>query len=452
METQIKLENVSAIQKKFIVTIPAEKVTKAMEKKYVEAQRTAKIKGFRPGKVPLNLVKQYYAEDVKSKTLNALISETYSEALKQHPLRIVGEPQIEGVPHGHEAEGHQHTHLHLHDGEALSYTAMVEVVPEVDPKDYKNLSLEKTSAEVTADDITAYKNNLLSRKAEVTPVERAAKLNDFVDIKYEGKLLNGAENPPDLSGNRYAELGSGQLLPDFEKNLVGVKAGETKSFKMTYPADFSDANLAGKEAEYEVTVREVKEKTLPPMTEEFVKEFGYENMADFDKKSQEMLSKNKVEESDNQLRNNMIEKLIENNSFEVPQALVYSQMRALADDYSQELKRYGFNDQMVQSAIMSQLQDFKKRAETQVRAGILLDAIGKKEKIESKPADIEAEMKKMAAGYGIETKVLKDRFEANPRDKMNFEYRVREELTIQMILSTAKVKEVKESKDAKAKK
>ena len=121
-------------------------------------------------------------------------------------------------------------------------------------------------------------------------------------------------------------------------------------------------------------------------------------------------------------------------------------MRALADDYSNELKRYGFNDQMVQSAIVSQLQDFKKRAETQVRAGILLDAISKKEKIEPKASDIDAEMSKMAANFGVEVKMIKDRFAQNPRDKSNFEYRVREELTIQMILGAAKISEAKASK------
>ena len=125
METQIKLESVSAIQKKFLVTIPAEKVAKLVERKFIDAQKSAKIKGFRPGKVPLNLVKQYYAEDVKQKALQSLISETYSEALKLHPLRIVGEPQIEGVPHGHEGAGHDHSHIHIHDGESLSYSATV---------------------------------------------------------------------------------------------------------------------------------------------------------------------------------------------------------------------------------------------------------------------------------------------------------------------------------------
>ena len=188
METQIKLENVSSISKKFIVTIPAEKVSKTVERKFIDAQKTAKIKGFRPGHVPLNMVKQFYAEDVKQKALQALISETYSEALKKHPLRIVGEPQIEGVPHGHEGEGHEHTHIHIHEGEALSYAATVEIVPEVEPKDYKGLSLEKASPEVSKEDIEKLKKNLLDRKAEMAPVTRAAKMGDFVDFKYEGKI------------------------------------------------------------------------------------------------------------------------------------------------------------------------------------------------------------------------------------------------------------------------
>jgi trigger factor len=446
METQIKLENVSAIQKKFIVTIPAEKVMKTVEKKFVEAQKSAKLKGFRPGHVPLNMVKQFYAADVKEKALQALISETYSEALKQHPLRIVGEPQIEGVPHGHEAtEGHNHTHIHIHDGEPLSYSAMVEVVPEIDPKDYKGLSLEKASVEVGAEDLEKIKKNLLDRKAELSPVERKAQSGDFVEFKYEGKLKteNGMEVQPNLSGDRSAEIGSSQLLPEFEKNMIGMKAGDSKTFKMNYPTDYTEANLAGKEAEYTLDLREVKEKKYPEFNDEYVKEFGYENVADFEKKSKELIGKNKKDEVENQFRNQMIEKLIEKNTFEVPQALVYSQVRALADDYAQELKRYGFNDQMVQSAIMSQLEDFKKRAETQVRAGILLDSIAKKEKVEPKQADIDAEMKKMSENFGMDIKDLKKRLDENPRDLSNFQYRVREELTIQLVLAAAKVKEKK---------
>lgn len=444
METQIKLENVSAIQKKFIVTIPAERVTKTVEKKFLETQKTASLKGFRPGKVPLSMVKQFYAEDVKQKALQSLISESYSEALQKHPLRIVGEPQIEGVPHGHEnEEGHQHHHIHIHEGESLSFAATVEIVPEIEPKDYKGLSLEKASEEITQEDIAGVRKSLLDRKAELNPVDRAAKMGDYVDFKYEGKMKNEIEVNPDLSGNRSAEIGSGQLLAEFEKGIVGVKAGGTKTFTMTYASDYRDQKLAGKEVEYTVDVREVKEKILPEWTEELAKEFGYESVADFEKKTTERLAKGRKDEVDNQLRNSMIEKLIEKNAFEVPQALVYSQIRALADDYSNELKRYGFNDQMIQSAIMSQLEDFKKRADTQVRAGILLDAIAKKEKIDPKEADLESELTKMAEGYGVEPKVLRDRFAGNPREKSNFEFRVREELTIQLILGAAKIKEKK---------
>lgn len=434
-QTKIKLENLSSIQKKFTVTIPAEKVTKVVEKKYLEAQRTAKLKGFRPGKVPLNLVKQYYGEEVKNRALQDLVSETYREALTQHPLRAVGDPQFEGAK--------EKDHLHLHEGEELSYVAIVDVVPEVEPKDYKGLSLERIKPEVQAEDIERMKKNLLDRKAELTPVNRAAKMGDFVDFKYEGKMKTdqGEEAPANLSGDRFAELGSGQLLPDFEKGVVGVAPGETKSFKINYPKDYNDTNLAGKAVDYEVSMREVKEKKYPEFTDEYVKEFGYENLSDFDKKSKETILKTKTEESELHFKNSLIEKLIEKNTFEVPQGLVFAQMKALADDYGQELRRYGFNDQMIQSAVVNQLPDFKKRAEQQVRAGILLDAIAKKEKIEAKESDVDAEVNKMAAQYNVDPKMLKDRFTSNPRERSNFEFRVREDLTIQFLMSNAKIKE-----------
>ncbi len=389
------------------------------------------------------MVKQFYAADVKQKALQTLISESYSEAVRQHPLRIVGDPQIEGVPHGHDhEEGHEHHHIHIHEGEALSFAATVEIVPEIEPKEYKGLSLQKVSGDVTDEDVAGVRKSLLDRKAELTPVDRAAAIGDQVDFKYEGRVKteNGWELSPDLSGDRSAELGSGQLLPEFEKGIVGVKAGGTKTFTMTYAKDYREQNLAGKEAEYTVDVREVKEKRLPEWNEEYAKEFGYESIADFEKKARERLAKTKREEAENTLRNGMITKLIEKNPFEVPQALVYSQIRALADDYSNELKRYGFNEQMIQSAVVSQLEDFRKRAETQVRAGILLDAIAKKEKIEPKAADYEAELARMAGNFGVEVKVLQDRFESSPREKANFEFRVREEMTIRLILDSAKIK------------
>ena len=147
------------------------------------------------------------------------------------------------------------------------------MVPEIDPKDYKGLSLEKPSAEISAEDLNGVKKNLQERKAEVTPVDRAVRMGDFVDIKFEGKLKTdqGFESQANLSGDRYAEMGSGQLLPDFEKNLIAMKPGESKTFKMKYAKDYTDENLAGKEAEYDVSLREVKEKKLPEFPEEYTK-------------------------------------------------------------------------------------------------------------------------------------------------------------------------------------
>jgi trigger factor len=437
METQIKLENVSGIQKKFTVTIPAAAVSRSVENKYLEVQKTAKLKGFRPGKVPLPLVKQFYASDVRQRVLQTLIDEGYREALKLHPLRVIGEPRVEGAD--------EPEHLHIHDGEQFKFVAFVEIVPEVEPKDYKGLSLEKPSVEVTAEDIDVVKTRYLDRKAELTAVERAAKNGDFVDFRYEGEVETDGQWVPreSLSGDRVSELGTRELLAEFEAGILGAKAGDTVQFEVPYAADYSDAELAGKKARFSVSVREVKEKRLPQWSEALSKEFGFESDADFEKITRDELTAQKVQSSENALREQLIEKLIEKNTFEVPEALVMQQLRSIVNDYTGELRRYGFNDQMIQSTIISQLEEFKKRAGSQVRGGILLDAIGKKEKVTVSAEEIEVAMKKAAEDSNFPIEKLRERIESNPRDRMNFEYRVREDKTIRLVLDAAKIKEKK---------
>lgn len=437
METQIKLENVSGIQKKFTVTIPAAAVTRSVEKKFLEVQKTAKLKGFRPGHVPLPLVKQFYADDVKQRVLQTLIDEGYREALKLHPLRVIGEPRVEGAD--------EPDHLHVHDGEQFKFVAFVEIVPEVEPKDYKGLSLEKPSIEVVAEDIKTVQTRYLDRKAELVPAARAAKNGDFVDFRYEGEVETDGKWIPreSLSGDRVSELGTRELLAEFEAGILGAKAGDTVQFEVPYAADYSDAELAGKKARFSVSVREVKEKRLPEWSEELCKEFGFESLADFDKITREELAAQKVQTAENTLREQLIDKLIEKNTFEVPEALVMQQLRAVVNDYTTELRRYGFNDQMIQSTIIQQLEEFKKRASSQVRGGILLDAIGKKEKITTSPEEIEVAMKKASVDSNFPLDKLQERFERNPRDRLNFEYRVREDKTIRFLLDAAKIKEKK---------
>lgn len=434
---EIKLETVSSIQKKFIIRVPADEITKRVEKKFIEVQKTAKIKGFRPGKVPMNMVKQFYASDVKDRVLQNVVDESYYDALRAHSLRIVGQPVIKPI----QADEHG-DHLHIHDGEDLSFQALVDVIPDVEVKDYKGLSLEKESEEVTDEDFAQVRKSYLERRATLAPVERAAKSGDIIDYKYTGQLKtdSGWEDRADLSGERVIEIGSGQLLPDFEKNLVGLKSGGTTSFEFTYPKDYKESVLAGQTALYNVDVREVKEKNIPEMSEDLAKEMGFEGLEDFNAKIREYLGETKKEETASKLRNDLIEKLIEKNTFEVPNSLVMAQMRSIAEDYSQELRRYGFNDQMIQTALMNELESFKKRAESQVRGGIILDAIAKKENVTAKPEDLEVEMAKAAPSYGISMQEFKQRLDSNPREKSNFEFRVKEELTIQLILAAAKVK------------
>ena len=219
-----------------------------------------------------------------------------------------------------------------------------------------------------------------------------------------------------------------------------MRKGETKTFRIKFPAEYHAKDIAGKEAEFTVTVNELKEKKLPELNDEFVKGMGYENVADFRTKAKEFLTKEREDESDRKMRADLISALIEKNPFEVPAALIESQTRALAQDWAQELKQQGIDDATIGNAIQSELENLKKRAEGQVRGSLLLEAVAKKESIELKPEEFDAEIKKTAEQMKVEETKLREYYAKNPGRQEDFVFRLRQDRTIQFLLDKAKIK------------
>jgi trigger factor len=236
------------------------------------------------------------------------------------------------------------------------------------------------------------------------------------------------------------EVGSDQLIPGFEDNLVGMRAGETKTFRIPFPADYFEKDLAGKESEFTVTINEVKEKKLPALDDEMAKTMGYENVADLRTKAKEHLTQERNGQVDGKLRSDLITAILEKNTFDVPQALIDSQTRALAQDWAQELKRQGVNDQVIQQAIMSELEGLRKRAESQVRASLVLEAIAKKEAIEIKDEDLAAEFANMSKQMNVDEQKIREFYANDPGRKEDLSFRLRQERTIKFLLDKAKIK------------
>jgi trigger factor len=451
MELNVQVETKSPILRKLTVRVPAKEVAARYNKGLAEVQRTASLKGFRPGQAPLSVIKQHYGEDVRHRLFHNLIDESYQHAIRTEKLKAVGNPKIETPDHKTGAGEHDHT---LAEDKDLTYTATIEVLPEIEIKNYTGVALTRGTVDVKDADVDGMVKQLLDSQSELVPAtsgladasgkmgSRPAKKGDFTDIQFDGGIVTptGVQKKDGMKGGRVVEIGSDSLIPGFEDNVIGMRAGESKTFRLKFPDDYFEKEIAGQEAEFSVTVNDVKEKKLPELNDEFAKNAGYESVADFRKKAKEHMLKEKTDEIDRKLRSDLIEHLIAKNSFDVPLALIESQTRALAQDWAQELKRQGLDEQMIQNAVMSEIENLRKRAEQQVRASLLLESVATQEKIEIKDEDLDSELKTMAASMGATEDKLRDFYSKNPARREDFVFRVRQERTLKFLLDKAKIK------------
>jgi trigger factor len=451
MEMSVQLEKPSSIVRKLTIRVPAKVVAGHLERGLVEVQKTAKLKGFRPGQVPINVIKQYYGEDVRHRVFHNVIDEAYQEALREQKLRAIGAPKIDTPDHKTGEGAHDHS---VKEDQDLTFTATIEVLPELEIKGYTGIALTRETVSITDDDVEKVVSGIRDAQAELVPASgglaladgsmssRPVQKGDHVDMDFRGGMVtaNGIEEKPGMKGNRMLEVGAGDLIPGFEDELVGMRRTETKTFRLKFPADFADKTMAGGECEFTVTVNEVKEKKLPALDDEFAKTMGYEGLADLRKKAHDHLVRERTDEVERKLRGELVSAVIEKNPFECPMALVESQTRALAQDWAEELKRQGVDDATIQQAIMSELEGLRKRAEGQVRASLVLEAIAKKESIEVSPDDFENELKTAAASMKVEVEKMREFYDKNPGRKDDFSFRLRQERTLKFLLDKAKIK------------
>lgn len=452
MDITVSVEKASAISRKLTIKVPANIVADRFEKTLREVAKTAKIKGFRPGMVPLPMVKKFYGNDVRHNVFHKLVDESYTEALRKEKIQAVGQPQIDTETSkktaGNAAHDHDdHSGHVLDENKELTFFATVEVIPEIDVKAYAGLSVSRGNDAVTDADLQKSLDQMLDSQSSLNPAAdgSTAKKGDYVDLEFKGGIVteSGLDEKPGMSGQRLIEIGSDQLIEGFEDKLIGMKKGETRTFKIPFPKDYFEKDLAGKESEFTCTVHEIKQKQLPKLDDELAKTVGFDSVADLKTKAKEQLVSEKKGEVERKFRSDILAALIEKNAFDVPESLVQAQTRTLAQDVAGNLKNQGFNDQMIQEALISEMKNLKVRAENQVRASLLLEAIAKKEKIEITSKEIDAELGNMAKNMKVEETKVREFYHANPRRRDDLEFRLREDATMKFIIEKAKVKQEK---------
>lgn len=427
---ECKVENKGPISRELTISIKSDTIQEYIDSQLQALSRTAKIKGFRQGKVPLQIVKRYYLDDVKSDVFSKVIRDSYIRALEENKIFAVGSPEIE-TKSGSD----------LKEGETLTFTAKVEVFPEIQVGDLTKIKATRLSTDVTDEDVEKSIKNIRDSNAAVVPNENydgPAKDGDIVEVSFSG-TVDGEALDVLKADNRQIEIGSKQFMEEFENALIGVKKGETKNFPLPFPKEFSEPKLAGKTAQFTVNVHEFKKKELPEWNDEFAKRFKLDSILEMRKKVAETLKEDRERESREKLKETVLSELVKTHKFEVPAGLVRSQVEYLMRENTEYLKRQGFTDKMVRDYLEQNKGQLETRAEEQVRTSLILDKIASDQKIAVESKDLDHEFSKMSERLNLPSEQVRGLYEKDENALRQLRYRIKEDRTIEYVLAQVKV-------------
>ncbi len=393
---KVDVISVNEVEKRMTVCIPADLVDSEINNTYNGLKKEVKIKGFRPGKVPLAILKKHFKAQVEEDVIQKVVSDSYPKALDEAKEMPVSQPKIEnGV---------------IEQGKDFTYTAVFEVKPEIDVKDYEGLELENEKVEINDEDVDKEIETLRNSYATLKEVEgRSVKKGDSVLVDYEG-TVDGEPLPQGQQQNFSMEISEEAFLPGFSDHVIGMNKGEQKSFSIDLPEDYGDEKLSGKKAEFSLTLNEIKEKILPELDDEFAKDLGdYKDVQDLKAKFKESMLERKNQKSEGDQREKIFDVLIEKNSFEVPKKMVEAQAKNMIMEMQQMFAAQGMNLSDMGQSPEQLIENYKQPAEKQVRSALLLEAVAKKENLVAAQEEIEAKYEELAKQVGKDVDFVKEK-------------------------------------------
>lgn len=399
--TNIQIENVSEVKKKVTVEVPEERVQDMLDTEYRDLKKTVQIKGFRKGKVPLNIIRSYFKDKVQADTARKIIEETLQPGLDENKIIPVSVLSIDPEE--------------IQSGKPFKYTAEIEVPPPLDVEGFKGLKLKKYVREVDEKQVDERIQSLRERNARLAPVpeSRGVAQGDHlvVDIKAEA---DGETIPALTVSDYHLEMGRNFYLPDFDKNLEGAKVEENKSIELDLPEDFPRKNLAGKSVSFDITVKEAKERILPEVDDDFAKDLGeFETVEALKEEIRKDLKQLADNRSKKETEEQIIDALLGANSFELPGTMVENQVDNLLNQTIQNLVAHGLDPRKLPAPSEAQRNQVRPSAERIVKTGLMLKSIAEKEGLEVSEEELQAGIAERAEQIGMSADYLKDQLEAN---------------------------------------
>ena len=417
------LETLSALERRLSITVPATEIDSEVENRLKRLSRTVKMHGFRPGKVPMKVVAQQFGPQVMQEVLGDAMQKTFGEAVRNQNLKVAGYPRFEPRP--------------LSEGAAeFQYSATFEIYPEVVVGDIAGTAIERPVLEVDAAEVDKTIEIMRKQRAAYGPMERAAQNADRVKIDFRG-TIDGAEFQGSSAKDQPVILGEGRLLPEFEANVTGMKAGESKTFDLRFPDDYHSKEVAGKAAQFEVTVKEVAEPSLPEIDAGFAKSLG---VADGDiAKMRAEIKANLEREVKAKLKAHVKEQvmqaLLNATKFDAPRSLVEAELQRIQAGARQEFAARGLK---VPEGMPLPLEMFQQQAQRRVSLGLILGEVVKAHDLYPKPEQVRTLVEEQAQSFERPEEVVKW-FYADPERLREIEAVTMEENVVAWALGVAKV-------------
>ncbi|WP_132767354.1 trigger factor [Tepidibacillus fermentans] len=400
---QTKWEKIEKNKVNLHVEVEAEKLDEALDKAFKKVVKRINVPGFRKGKVPRKIFESRFGvEALYNDALDILLPEAYEQAINENGIEPVDRPEIDIET--------------IEKGKPFVFTATVIVKPEVELGEYKALEVPEKDFSVKEEDIEAELKQLQNRHAELEVVEDGEVQNgDIAVIDFEG-FLNG-EPFEGGKGEKYSlEIGSGTFIPGFEEQLIGMKKGEEKEIQVTFPENYHNEDLAGKETTFKVKVHDIKRKKLPELDDEFAKDVDFETLEELKADIKNKLEERAKHEEEHYRRDTVIEKATENATVEIPEVMIENEIQAMIREFEQQLAYQGLNldlyYQFTNSDEAALKEQFKNDAEKRVKTNLVLEAIAKAENIEVTDEEVEKELEKLAEQYKRDVEEIRSLFTA----------------------------------------
>jgi trigger factor len=434
----VKVEAVSSIKKKLVFEVAPEDVEREITRAYRKIGKTAKVNGFRAGKVPQTVLEKYYGAQMEQEVLGRLINDTYFMALQEHDIPAVGEPSIV------DSSG-------VVKGEAFTYEAEVEIKPEVTASDYTGLSLEKEKFVSDPKVLAERLEEMRTSRAQLEVSSRKeARQGDTVIIDFEGFI--GEEAFAGGKGEDYQlELGSGSFIPGFEDQAVGMQRDEARDIEVAFPDDYGQPELAGKPALFKVVLKEIKQKVIPELDDEFARGFGVDSLAELKQQMQESYETQEKNRIENDLREQLVAQLIERNPLEVPEAMIAKQLDYMYDNICNRLQSQGMSPEMLGITPENFRDNYRRQAIDQIAGNLILEAISEQEKISAGEDEIDAKLEEIAGMANAPLETVR-KYYAGPEARSGLLAQIAEEKVLAFLLDSARIKEVAPVKEEAAEK